>query len=89
MGIERAYAKATSVAQFYELLQKEEGLELYFRGEKPGIQGEKRRYRLKTLGYSLERIKILSLQRNIRTQELNRIVSQRLFEKQQDNELEQ
>lgn len=81
------YAKARSEEQFYTLL-KEEGLELYFRGAQPGIKGKKRKYRLKSLGFSLERIQLLSLTKNRRAQELERMVSKRLSDKEQNNELE-
>lgn len=88
MHLARAYELAKSEEQFYQLL-KDAGLNLYFRGKQPGIQGNKRKYRLSTLGFSLERIQLLSLSQNRRTQELDRIVSRRRSDRQRDNEQEQ
>lgn len=70
-----AYSKAKSQEAFYTLI-KEAGLEVYFRGNRPGIKG-KRKYRLQNLGYSLERLQALDLQKNKREQELQRIVGKR------------
>lgn len=69
------YHKATSEKDFYTRI-KDKGLTLYFRGKQAGVIG-KRKYRLRTLGYSLERIQALNLTHNKRQQELNRIVAHR------------
>lgn len=54
-----AFSNATSPQSFYTTLNKQ-GITLYERGGKiTGIVGEKRKYRLKTLGYSQERIQTL------------------------------
>lgn len=79
-----AYSKAKTSQAFYTLI-KEAGLELYFRGICPGIVG-KRKYRLKTLGYSQERIQVLDLHKNRREQELQNIVERRT---QQNKDIEQ
>jgi hypothetical protein len=83
----KAYNNAKSEEHFYALLQNE-GLKLYFRGQHTGIMDGSRKYRLQTLGYSLERIQLLSLDRNKRTEELNRILSKKLSDREQNNELE-
>ena len=54
------YSKAKSKQHFFKLLQKE-GVALYFRGNSPGIIG-RRKYRLKMLGYSQDRIAALDLE---------------------------
>lgn len=84
----KAYGNAKSEEHFYALLQ-DKGLKLYFRGQQAGIMDGNRKYRLQTLGYSLERIQLLSLDRNKRTQELNRILSKKITDREQKNELEQ
>lgn len=61
-------------------------MKLYFRGNQPGIIAN-RKYRLKSLGYSLERIQALNLSKNLRQQELNRIIASRM-QKNKDNERE-
>jgi hypothetical protein len=61
-------------------------LELYFRGNQPGIIAN-RKYRLKSLGFSLERIQALNLTKNLREQELNKIIASRM-QKIKDNERE-
>lgn len=84
----KVYGNAKSEEHFYALLQ-DKGLKLYFRGQQAGIMDGNRKYRLQTLGYSLERIQLLSLDRNKRTQELNRILSKKITDREQNNELEQ
>lgn len=61
-------------------------MELYFRGNQPGIIAN-RKYRLKSLGFSLERIQALNLTKNLREQELNKIIASRM-QKIKDNERE-
>ncbi len=87
MLLEKVYTTAKSENHFYTLL-KNEGVNIYFRGKQPGIQGKNRKYRLNTLGFSLERLQLLSLNKNTRTQELERIISKRLSDREQNNELE-
>lgn len=74
--LDTAFSKAKSEVDFYEKL-KEGGLKLYFRGNQPGIIAN-RKYRLKSLGFSLERIQALNLSKNLRQQELNRIIESRM-----------
>ena len=76
MILDSAFSKAKSENDFYEKL-KESGLELYFRGNQPGILA-KRKYRLKSLGFSLERIQTLNLNKNLRQQQLNKIIASRM-----------
>lgn len=83
--LDTAFSKAKSEVDFYDKL-KESGLELYFRGNQPGIMA-KRKYRLKSLGFSLDRIQTLNLTKNLRQQELNRIIASRM-QKIKDNEQE-
>ncbi len=62
LKIAEVFNSAKTSKKFFKKLESE-GLQLYERGGSiAGIQGEKRRYRLKTLGYSPERIKELSKQ---------------------------
>ena len=86
--LDEAYRQSKSVETFYQTLHQR-GLKLYFRGTQPGIIGKKRKYRLKTLGYSLERIQLLSLTKDSRDRELERMVAKRLSQKQQNQEHEQ
>lgn len=74
--LDTAFSKAKSEIDFYDKL-KDFGLELYFRNKQPGIIA-KRKYRLKSLGFSLERIQTLNLSRNLRQQELNKIIASRM-----------
>lgn len=74
--LDTAFSKAKSESDFYERL-KANMLELYFRNKQPGIIA-KRKYRLKSLGFSLERIQTLNLSRNLRQQELNKIIASRM-----------
>ena len=83
--LDTAFSKAKSESDFYERL-KANKLELYFRGNQPGIIA-KRKYRLKSLGFSLERIQTLNLTRNLRQHELNKIIASRM-QKIKDNEQE-
>ncbi len=83
--LDTAFSKAKSEIDFYDKL-KDSGLELYFRGNQPGIIA-KRKYRIKSLGFSLERIKALNLSKNLRQQELNRIIASRM-QKIKDNQQE-
>ncbi len=85
MILDTAFPKAKSEVDFYDKL-KESGLELYFRGNQPGIIAN-RKYRLKSLGFSLERIQALNLTKNLREQELNKIIASRM-QKIKDNERE-
>lgn len=77
------FSRATSQQGFYTALEKQ-GLQLYFRGKQAGIVG-KRKYRLKTLGFSLERIQALSIEPNKRAKELNRIVDNRINKNKDKN----
>jgi len=86
MKLAVSYSKATSQKHFYSLLKKEE-LTLYFRNKEPGIKGIKRKYKLKTLGYSLERISLLELEKAKKQKQLSRLAQ--LKQKQQDLDLEQ
>ncbi|MBN8640682.1 MAG: relaxase/mobilization nuclease domain-containing protein [Flavobacteriales bacterium] len=83
--LDTEFSRAKSESDFYERL-KANKLELYFRGNQPGIMA-KRKYRLKSLGFSLERIQALNLSKNLRQQELNRIIASRM-QKNKDNERE-
>jgi hypothetical protein len=83
--LDSAFSKAKSEIDFYDKL-KDFGLELYFRGNQPGIIAN-RKYRLKSLGFSLERIQTLNLSKNLRQQEHNRIIASRM-QKNKDNERE-
>lgn len=83
--LDTAFSKAKSEIDFYNKL-KNCGLELYFRGNQLGIIS-KRKYRLKTLGFSIERIQILNLNKKVRQQELNKIIASRM-QKNKDNERE-
>ena len=83
--LDTAFSKAKSESDFYERL-KVNKLELYFRGKEPGIVAN-RKYRLKSLGFSLERIKTLNLSKKLRQQELNKIIASRM-QKNKDNERE-
>lgn len=66
----RAYSEARSEKNFFDLLQKN-GLLLYERGGVvSGIQGERRRYRLRTLGYSNSKIKELGERNSQRYKEI-------------------
>ncbi len=85
MVLAKAYNEAKSEQQFYALL-KEEGLTLYFRAKAPGVIGEKRRYKLKTLGYSLERIALLELENTQKQRQLTRLAQ--LDQKQQEQDLD-
>lgn len=76
MILDTAFSKAKSEIDFYDKL-KESGLELYFRGIQSGIIA-KRKYRLKSLGFSLERLQTLNLSKSLREQELNRIIESRI-----------
>lgn len=87
MILEKTYAAAKSENHFYTLL-KNEGVNIYFRGKQPGIEGKNRKYRFSSLGFSLERLQLLSLSKNTRTLELERIISKRLSDREQNNELE-
>jgi len=88
IALAKAYSKASSQKKFYNLL-KEKGLTLYFRARAPGIIGEKRRYKLKTLGYSLERISLLELENTQKQQQLTRLAQLKRNEPEQDLDLEQ
>lgn len=58
LDIAKVYDKAKSSNLFFKLL-KEKGLQLYKRNNKVvGIQ-KKRKWRFKTLGYSIEKIQLL------------------------------
>ena len=85
MILDTAFSKAKSESDFYERL-KANKLELYFRGNQPGIIAN-RKYRLKSLGFSLERIQALNLSKNLRQQELNIIIASRM-QKNKYNERE-
>lgn len=59
LKIAKVFNSAKTSKKFFKKLESE-GLQLYERGGSiTGIQGEKRRYRLKTLGYTKERIQEL------------------------------
>lgn len=88
MILAKAYSKAKSQKQFYALL-KAEGLQLYYRAKTPGIIGEKRNYRLKTLGYSLERIALLELENTQKQKQLTRLAQLYKKANEQDLDLEQ
>lgn len=83
--LDTAFSKAKSEIDFYDKL-KDSGLKLYFRGNQPGIIAN-RKYRLKSLGFSLERLQTLNLSKNLRQQVLNRIIASRM-QKIKDNEQE-
>ena len=53
------FSQARSEKHFYQLITKSE-LTTYTHAGKMGIQGQRRRYRLKTLGFSQERVQNLS-----------------------------
>lgn len=74
--LNEAYARATSEQEFYGKL-KQRGLQIYFRGKQAGVVG-KRKYRLKTLGFSLERLAALNREPNRRLKELDRIIDNRI-----------
>ncbi|GGG25083.1 hypothetical protein GCM10011344_27180 [Dokdonia pacifica] len=58
MRLAEIYSRSTSEKSFFKALKK---LNVYERnGEITGLQGEKRRYRLKTLGFSKERLEELN-----------------------------
>ena len=73
------YLFSKSSTTFYTAITNK-GLQLYFRGKQAGIVGTKRKYRLKNLGFSLERIYALDLTKNKRQQELERIITSRTQE---------
>jgi hypothetical protein len=77
--LDEAYGTARSETDFHNRL-RDQGVKLYVRGKQQGIIG-KRKYRLKTLGYSNERLGLLDLGRNQRERELERLVTSRLQEK--------
>ena len=83
--LDTTFSKAKSENDFYEKLI-ENGLELYFRSNQPGIKA-KRKYRLKSLGFSLERIQTLNLSKNVRQEQLNKIIASRM-QKSINNERE-
>ncbi|MFC5044108.1 hypothetical protein ACFSTE_09355 [Aquimarina hainanensis] len=85
MVLSELYSKANSVEQFYTMI-KDRGLKLYFRGKEPGIIGNNRKYRLKTLGYSKGRIALLTLEKSQQKKQLRRLTQ--LGNKQQDLEQE-
>ncbi|GGI58468.1 hypothetical protein [Winogradskyella haliclonae] len=82
-----AFSKASSKVQFYKLLQQQ-GLQLYFRGKAPGIIGTKRRYKLKTLGYSLQRIALLELSHKEKQQQLSRLAQLKSKAPEQDLDID-
>lgn len=63
---------------------EKKGLQLYFRGKQAGIVGKKK-YRLKILGFSLERIQALGIEPKKRVKELNRIVDKRINKNRDKN----
>jgi len=63
---------------------EKQGLNLYFRGKQAGVIGN-RKYRLSTLGFSLERIQALNVEPNRRVKELNRIVDNRINKNKDKN----
>ncbi|WP_339810423.1 hypothetical protein [Zunongwangia profunda] len=63
---------------------EKQGLQLYFRGKQAGIV-RKRKYRLNTLGFSMERIQALSIEPNKRAKELNKIVDNRINKNKDKN----
>ncbi len=82
-----AYTKARSEKNFYQLLQKN-GLTLYERGGNiSGVQGEKRRYRLKTLGYSNEKIKEINMRINQRLKEVTILRDTKLLSNEKENNI--
>lgn len=74
--LNEAFSRAKSQRDFYGILEKQ-GLQLYFRGKQAGVVGN-RKYRLRTLGFSLERIATLDIGPNRRSRELVRIVEKRI-----------
>lgn len=81
MILSEIYSKANSTEQFYTMIEDRK-LNLYFRGKEPGIKGNKRKYRLKTLGFSRERIALLSLEKLQQKKQLRRLAE--LGNRQQD-----
>ena len=82
LKIAEIFNSVNNSEKFFKKLESE-GLQLYERGGSiAGIQGEKRRYRLKTLGYSPERIK------EIGTQSKDRIDTLKTFREDRGKEIE-
>ena len=84
--LDETYRESKSEEEFYKKLENK-NLKLYFRGKQAGIIAN-RKYRLKTLGYSKERIQLLDLSKNRRLDELERMVSSRLSQKSKNQEKE-
>ena len=78
--------KATSSQNFIDLL-KSKGHQLYKRGDQIGIQAN-RKYRLKTLGYSQEKLQLLdqNIERNKRLSQVKRLRNNRSKDRGRDIE---
>ena len=85
--LDDVYRQSKNEQAFFENIRKQ-GIQLYFRGKQAGVIS-KRKYRLKTLGYSNERIQLLNLSKRKREQELERMISSRLSGREQNQEHEQ
>ena len=84
MGIlNEAFSRATSQQDFYAALEKQ-GFKIYFRGKQAGVIG-KRKYRLSSLGFSIERLQALDMEPKTRAKELNRIVDHRINKNKDKN----
>jgi hypothetical protein len=77
LKIAEVFGSSPNSIKFFKSLEKE-GLQLYERGGSiAGIQGEKRRYRLKTLGYSKERIQEIENSKDNRLDSLKSLRSEK------------
>ena len=56
LGLSELYAKSSSYQQFLQLLLQSDLTVCRRGGTIAGVQGNKRRYRLKTLGFSADRV---------------------------------